>query len=140
MWRHIFWHHNFGKISAVWAVLGVIFLFAGATSEHLFDDVLYEVLHIILLDYVPFIILLLGLFVIAGGVRIKGTLRGSPKLNTIMLLIGTVLASWMGTTGAAMLMIRPLIRANAWRKRKVHIVVFFIFLVCKHRWCVDAAW
>jgi Na+/H+ antiporter NhaD/arsenite permease-like protein len=83
-----------------------------------------------LLDYVPFIILLLGLFTIAGGIRIKGSMRGSPVVNTLLLLIGTVLASWMGTTGAAMLMIRPVLRANGWRERKAHVVVFFIFLIC----------
>jgi len=120
-----FWHHNFGKIALGWAILGAGILFASFSAT----ATIYEILHIVLLDYVPFIILLLGLFTIAGGIRIKGTLRGSPKLNTAMLLIGTILASCMGTTGAAMLLIRPLIRANAWRKRKVHLVVFFIFLV-----------
>lgn len=123
-----FWHHHFGKIAAVWGVLGVAVLFLGPEGK--FEPVLYEVLHIILLDYVPFIILLLALFTIAGGIRVKGRLRGSPMVNTGILLIGTILASWMGTTGAAMLLIRPMIKANAWRKRKVHLVVFFIFLVC----------
>lgn len=122
------WHHHFGKVSAFWAVLGALFLLMGSGWD--FGNVLYEVMHIVFLDYVPFIILLLGLFTIAGGIRIKGQLRGSPKLNTLLLLIGTVLASFMGTTGAAMLMIRPMIKANAWRKRKVHLIVFFIFLVC----------
>ncbi len=122
------WHHNFGWVSAFWAVLAAIILFF--TGGFGFGDVLYDYGHIILLDYVPFIILLLGLFTVAGGIRIKGKLRGSPVLNTLILLIGTVLASWMGTTGAAMLLIRPLLRANDWRKRKTHIVVFFIFLVC----------
>ncbi len=133
-----FWHHHFGKIAAFWAVVGggLLFLvFPGkegsvtGTAYHA-QDVIYDLAHIILLDYVPFIVLLFGLFTIAGGIRIKGTLRGSPKLNTLLLLIGTILASWMGTTGAAMVMIRPLIKANAWRKRKVHLIVFFIFLVC----------
>lgn len=123
-----FWHHHFGKISAFWSVVAAaIMFFTGGFSS---GDVLYEYLHIILLDYVPFIILLLGLFTIAGGIRIKGQLRGSPGLNVMLLLIGTVLASLMGTTGAAMLMIRPMLKANEWRKRKVHLVVFFIFLVC----------
>jgi Na+/H+ antiporter NhaD/arsenite permease-like protein len=89
----------------------------------------YEILHIVLLDYVPFIILLAALFTAAGGICLKGSLRGSPMVNTAILLIGTVLASWMGTTGAAMLLIRPILRANAWRKHRVHVVVFFIFLV-----------
>ncbi|MEE9165929.1 MAG: sodium:proton antiporter, partial [Candidatus Neomarinimicrobiota bacterium] len=75
------------------------------------------------------IILLFALFTIAGGIRLTGSLRGSPQVNLGFLILGTFLASWMGTTGAAMLLIRPLIRANRWREKKVHIVVFFIFLV-----------
>jgi Na+/H+ antiporter NhaD/arsenite permease-like protein len=90
---------------------------------------LFEVIHVLLLEYIPFIILLLSLFTVAGGVRLKGRLVGSPIVNTAILLLGTVLASWMGTTGAAMLLIRPLLRANESRRYKVHTVVFFIFLV-----------
>ena len=82
-----------------------------------------------LLEYIPFIILLLSLFTVAGGIRLTGHLVGSPIVNTGILLVGTVLASWMGTTGAAMLLIRPLLRANEGRRYKVHTVVFFIFLV-----------
>ena len=90
---------------------------------------LYEVLHVGLLEYIPFIILLLALFTISGGVQLTGSLVGTPIINTAIILVGTLLASWMGTTGAAMLLIRPLLRANKERKYKVHIVVFFIFLV-----------
>ncbi|MBP7670619.1 MAG: sodium:proton antiporter [Ferrovibrio sp.] len=119
------WHHHFGKISAFWA-LCFILPFAlrdgsGATAHVLLEVALHE--------YIPFIILLLALFTVAGGVRITGNLNGSPSLNTAMLLVGTVIASWMGTTGASMLLIRPLIRANDNRKHNVHVVVFFIFLV-----------
>lgn len=120
-----FWHHNFGKISAFWAMLLVVPMIV----EFGFETTLYEVLHAYLLEYFPFIILLFALFTISGGVRIKGYLQGTPLVNTTILLIGTVLASWMGTTGAAMLLIRPLIRANQWREKKVHMIVFFIFLV-----------
>ena len=81
------------------------------------------------MEYLPFIILLLALFTISGGVCLTGTLVGKPITNTLLILIGTVLASWMGTTGAAMILIRPLIRANADRRYKVHTIVFFIFLV-----------
>ncbi len=120
-----FWHHNFGKISAFWAVLLIVpFLFKAG-----FSITLYELLHVGLLEYVPFIILLLALFTISGGVQLTGTLVGKPIVNTGVILIGTILASWMGTTGAAMLLIRPLIRANKDRKQKVHVIVFFIFLV-----------
>ncbi len=89
----------------------------------------YELLHVGLLEYIPFIILLLSLFTISGGVQLTGSLVGKPIVNTGIILLGTVLASWMGTTGAAMLLIRPLIRANKDRKSKVHVIVFFIFLV-----------
>ncbi|MGI6034093.1 MAG: sodium:proton antiporter, partial [Coriobacteriales bacterium] len=87
-------------------------------------------------DYIPFIVLLLGLFVVAGGIHIRGTIVGTTKNNVILLLIGTVLASWVGTTGAAMLMIRPVLRANQWRRHKVHVVVFFIFLVANMGGCL----
>ena len=119
-----FWHHHFGKISAFWsATLSIPFLivFKGAA--------LYEILHIILADYVPFIILLWSLYTVSGGILVRGTLRGTPTVNVIMLIIGTLLASWMGTTGAAMLMIRPFLRANNYRKNRTFMVVFFIFLV-----------
>ena len=119
-----FWHHHFGKISAFWAAsLAIPFLIA-------FKGVaVHEILHIILADYVPFIILLWALYTVSGGILLKGTLRGTPVVNTIMILIGTVLASWMGTTGAAMLLIRPFLKANDYRKNRTFMVVFFIFLV-----------
>ena len=90
---------------------------------------LYEILHIILADYVPFIILLWSLYTVSGGILLRGTLRGTPVVNVVMLIIGTLLASWMGTTGAAMLLIRPFLRANDYRKNRTFMVVFFIFLV-----------
>jgi Na+/H+ antiporter NhaD/arsenite permease-like protein len=120
-----FWHHNFGRISLFWATS----LIVPFVIKEGFQITLYELLHVGLLEYIPFIILLLALFTISGGVQLKGSLVGSPILNTAILAIGTLLASWMGTTGAAMLLIRPLIRANANRKNKVHVIVFFIFLV-----------
>ncbi|KAF1074074.1 hypothetical protein MKHDV_03061 [Halodesulfovibrio sp. MK-HDV] len=120
-----FWHNNFGKISLFWALCFLV----PFTMAYGFSLALYEALHALLLEYFPFIILLLALFTVAGGVRLKGNLVGTPLVNTVILLIGTALASWMGTTGAAMLLIRPLLRANAHRKYKVHSVVFFIFLV-----------
>jgi Na+/H+ antiporter NhaD/arsenite permease-like protein len=78
---------------------------------------------------VPFILLLIALFAAAGGIYVEGNLRGTPAANTILLLVGTLLASLVGTTGASMVMIRPLIRANDDRIYRVHTVVFFIFLV-----------
>lgn len=119
-----FWHHHFGKVSAFWAaVMGVPFLAAYKGVA------LHQIVHIILADYIPFIILLWSLYTVSGGILLRGTLRGTPVVNCIMLLIGTALASWMGTTGAAMLLIRPFLRANAYRKNRSFMVVFFIFLV-----------
>ncbi|MDY0162720.1 sodium:proton antiporter [Desulfobotulus sp.] len=120
-----FWHHHFGKISLLWALAFLI----PFTIQFGFSLALYETVHTLFLEYIPFIILLFSLFTVAGGVRLKGSLVGTPLLNTTILLVGTLLASWMGTTGAAMLLIRPLLRANAHRRFKVHSVVFFIFLV-----------
>ena len=119
-----FWHGNYGKVAAGWIVVFSIPFLATFGGKGF-----YEIVHIVLLDFVPFIILLGALFTAAGGICVTGSLRGTPIVNTAILFIGTVLASWMGTTGAAMLLIRPLLRANAWRKHQVHVVVFFIFLV-----------
>ncbi len=119
-----FWHHHYPKVSLFWAlVFAIPFLIAFKL------DALHSIYHIMLLDFVPFIILLGGLFTVAGGIVVRGSFRGSPIVNLILILIGTLLASWIGTTGAAMVMIRPVLRANAWRKNYVHVVVFFIFLV-----------
>ena len=120
-----FWHHNFGKISGFWAACFLIpcLIFIGWATF------IFTILEVMFHEYLPFIILLFALFTVAGGVRLKGTLIGRPETNALILLIGTILASWMGTTGAAMLLIRPLLRANAARKYRVHTVVFFIFLV-----------
>lgn len=119
------WERHFGKIAAFW---GMAFL-VPCLAIHGFGVALYEFLHIILLDYIPFLVLLFTLFTVAGGVRLTGSLVGTPAVNTGLLAVGTVLASCMGTTGAAMLLIRPLLRANAHRRYRVHSVVFFIFLV-----------
>ncbi|MCP4130242.1 MAG: sodium:proton antiporter [bacterium] len=120
-----FWHQHYGKISLFW---GASFFIAFTMGYDLSTAIFY-VLEACFKDYFPFIAVIFALFTVAGGIRLKGELVGTPKLNTIILLIGTVLASWMGTTGAAMLLIRPLIRANDWRTHKTHVVVFFIFLV-----------
>ncbi len=119
-----FWHHHYPKVSVFWALVMAIpflILYKGVA--------VYEIAHIYIIDYIPFIILLWSLFTIAGGIHIRGTLKGSPAVNMVILLIGTVMASWIGTTGASMLLIRPILRSNAWRTHKVHTIVFFIFLV-----------
>ena len=119
-----FWHHHFPKVSAFWALaLAIPFLIAYK------DTALYEIAHIYIIDYIPFIILLWSLFVVSGGIYVKGSLKGTPAVNVTLLLIGTLLASLIGTTGASMLLIRPVLRSNSWRKHKVHTMVFFIFLI-----------
>ncbi|MBP5989124.1 MAG: sodium:proton antiporter [Piscinibacter sp.] len=119
------WHHHYGKIAAGWALAFMVpyalAFGAGAAGGAL--------VHALVAEYLPFIILLTALFTAAGGIYIRGNLHGSPVLNTGLMAIGAVLASLMGTTGASMLLIRPLIRANDNRKHVVHVVVFFIFIV-----------
>lgn len=119
-----FWHHHFPKVSAFWALV-----FALPFLYFFRETALHEIIHIIIIDYIPFILLLWALFTVSGGIYIKGTLKGTPAVNTVILFIGTLLASIIGTTGASMLMIRPILRSNAWRVYKVHTIIFFIFLV-----------
>ncbi len=121
----VFWHHHFGKVSLFWALA----ILVPMTAAHGFGFTLYELLHTALLEYIPFIILLFSLFTVTGGIRVAGSVVGTPAFNTGLLALGTMLASWMGTTGAAMALIRTLLRANAWRRHRAHVVVFFIFLV-----------
>jgi Na+/H+ antiporter NhaD/arsenite permease-like protein len=119
-----FWHHHFPKVSAAWALM---FAIPFILAYH--GQAVYEILHIYIIDYIPFIILLWALFTVAGGILIRGSFNGTPVMNLVLLVVGTVIASWVGTTGAAMLLIRPVLRANARRRFKVHTIVFFIFLV-----------
>ena len=119
------WEENMGKISLFWAALftipsGILWGFSQAS---------YEFIHIMLVDYVPFLTLVVGLFVVAGGINVSGRLPNTPLSNTLILLIGTCLASIVGTTGATMLVIRPLINANSDRRMKMHTIIFLIFLV-----------
>jgi Na+/H+ antiporter NhaD/arsenite permease-like protein len=119
------WHPHFGKIAALCAAAFVV-PFAWQEGVGSAWGVLA---HTLLYEYLPFIILLTALYTVAGGIFIRGNLHGSPGLNTALLAIGALLASFMGTTGASMLMIRPMIRANDNRKHRAHVVVFFIFIV-----------
>lgn len=119
------WHDHYGKIAAAWALVllvpfGMVFGPEAAIAS---------VNHAALAEYIPFIALIAALYVVAGGICIRGNLHGTPKLNTGLIALGTALASIMGTTGAAMLLIRPLLRANEARRHRAHVVVFFIFLV-----------
>ena len=120
-----FWEHHQGKIAGVWAALVVLPLIL---SEGMVPTA-HALTHTALLEYIPFILLLLALFTVAGGIVVRGNLHGSPIVNTLLLAVGTLLASVIGTTGASMVMIRPILRANDDRRHNVHVVVFFIFLV-----------
>jgi Na+/H+ antiporter NhaD/arsenite permease-like protein len=118
-WEKNLWWISLGIFCIPMAVIFSVFM-GGQLRELSFEKAL---------DYISFIILLASLFVISGGILIKGNLAGTPKVNAIFLLIGSVIASFIGTTGASMLLVRPLIRANKERKRKAHVIIFFIFLV-----------
>ena len=120
-----FWHHHFGKISAFWAA-AFLLPFIASYGIALAGGI---VVHALLAEYIPFILILFALYTVSGGILVWGNLHGSPALNTGILAFGAVIASLMGTTGAAMLLIRPLLKANDNRKHNVHVVVFFIFLV-----------
>jgi Na+/H+ antiporter NhaD/arsenite permease-like protein len=120
-----FWEKWFAAVGAVWALLFVV---PGIFSLG-FGFTMTEVLHVIVVDYVPFILLLGALFVISGGIVISGPFRGTTKSNVALLLAGAACASVIGTTGASMLFIRPLLRANQHRRFRAHTVVFFIFMV-----------
>ncbi|MDM1544850.1 sodium:proton antiporter [Ignatzschineria indica] len=119
------WDHHYGKIVFGWTLLFFIPLLVTydmSITANIFTHALIE-------EYIPFILLLLVLFAASGGIHISGNLVASPKFNVSILAIGTVLASVMGTTGAAMLLIRPILSANRNRKHRMHIPIFFIFLV-----------
>lgn len=126
------WEKKKQYIVILWSLLFLI-PFAVKYSAGVMGETLLD---IVLNDYMTFIILLFGLFCVSGNIAIKGNFSGAPKVNVILLLIGTLLSSWIGTTGASMIMIRPIMRANAWRKRKVQIIVFFIFLVSNIGGCL----
>ncbi len=126
------WEKNQPKVAALWSMIFLVpFCIAFGLGE-----TVYQLVEIVFLDYIPFIVLLFGLFAVAGGIHLKGTLAGTPKMNTLLLFIGTLLSSWIGTTGSSMLMIRPLIKANHWRQKKAHVVIFFIFLVSNIGGCL----
>src|SRR5690606_184843 len=119
------WEHHYGKIAAFWAVLVIVPL----TLAYGLPAAAEAVLHAMLLEYMSFIILLFALFTIAGGILVAGNIHGTPLVNSGLLLIGSLMASVVGTTGASMILIRPILRANDNRRHRVHVVVFFIFIV-----------
>jgi Na+/H+ antiporter NhaD/arsenite permease-like protein len=119
------WHRHYGKLAFFWGVLTV----APLAALYGKPAAAASFVHTMLAEYLSFIVLLFALYVVAGGILVTGNLRGTPLVNSAILGFGTLIASVVGTTGAAMILIRPLIRANAARLNNVHVVVFFIFLV-----------
>ncbi|HEX6790405.1 MAG TPA: sodium:proton antiporter [Candidatus Krumholzibacteria bacterium] len=119
-----FWHRNYPKVSLFWALalaIPFVWLHRGEATHHL--------LQVALEEYLPFIMILWALYIVASGILVTGTLRGTPLQNTIILAVGAAVASWVGTTGASIVLIRPLLRAISKRRYRAHTVVFFIFLV-----------
>jgi len=119
------WSHHHGKIVAGWSTLMLAAIALGFGVAAALD----AFLHAMLVDYMSFIALMFSLYVVAGGIVVTGNLRGTPTGNAGMLLLGTILASFVGTTGAAMIIVRPLIRANHGRRHNAHVLMFAIFLV-----------
>lgn len=126
------WESHQPIVVAIWSLLFIIpFAIVNGASE-----ALETVLECVIGDYLTFIVLLFGLFCVAGNITMEGDLAGSPRVNIILLTIGTLLSSVIGTTGSSMLMVRPVIKMNSWRKRRRHIMVFFIFLVSNIGGCL----
>jgi Na+/H+ antiporter NhaD/arsenite permease-like protein len=119
------WHNHYGKLAFIWGTFTV----APLAALYGTPSALAAFVHTMLAEFLSFIVLLFTLYVVAGGILVTGNLRGTPLVNMTILALGTLMASVVGTTGAAMILIRPLIRANATRLHNVHVVVFFIFLV-----------
>lgn len=126
------WESHQPHTVAFWSILFIVpfaILHGGFEAAEI-------VLECIINDYLTFIVLLFGLFCVSGNITMTGDLAGSPRINVGLLAIGTLLSSWIGTTGASMLMVRPIIKMNSWRRKKRHIIVFFIFLVSNIGGCL----
>ena len=120
-----FWHAHYGKIAVFWSVLAMVPLAIGFGPQSAFASFV----HAAVAEYASFIILLFALYVVAGGILVTGQIRATPVNLTVMLALGAGMASFVGTTGAAMILIRPFLRAVEQRRYRVHAVVFFIILV-----------
>ncbi|MEZ6046294.1 MAG: sodium:proton antiporter [Planctomycetaceae bacterium] len=143
------WEHNWNRF-LVAVVLGAVtlfyyaFLYGHGVTDHTTHTTsapglalaVVVLKNALMVEYIPFISLLFSLYVISGGIAIEGHLVGKPKLNAGLIGLGGLLASFIGTTGAAMLLIRPLLKANANRDYVAHTVIFFIFVVCNTGGCL----
>jgi Na+/H+ antiporter NhaD/arsenite permease-like protein len=119
------WHRHYGKLAFIWGTFTV----APLAAIYGTPTAIAAFVHAMLGEFLSFIMLLFTLYVVAGGILVTGNLRGTPLVNTTIIALGTLMASVVGTTGAAMILVRPLIRANSARLNNAHVIVFFIFLV-----------
>jgi Na+/H+ antiporter NhaD/arsenite permease-like protein len=119
------WHAHYGKIAGAWAALIVVVI----AVTYGWTAALATLVHALVGEYLSFIVLLFALYTVAGGILVTGELRGTPAANLALLATGTAIASLVGTTGAAMILIRPVLRALEARTHKAHVLVFFIILV-----------
>ena len=126
------WEEHQAPVVLAWSLAFIVPIVMGFGAHHTAEVVLECIIN----DYLTFIVLLFGLFCVAGNITLEGDLAGSPRINVGLLLFGTLLSSWVGTTGASMLMVRPIIKMNSWRKRKRHIMIFFIFLISNIGGCL----
>lgn len=126
------WEEHQAPVVLAWSLAFIVPFVMGFGAHHTAEVVLECLIN----DYLTFIVLLFGLFCVAGNITLEGDLAGSPRINVGLLLFGTLLSSWVGTTGASMLMVRPIIKMNSWRKRKRHIMIFFIFLISNIGGCL----
>ena len=126
------WEDHQAPVVLAWSLAFIVPFVMGFGAHHTAEVVLECIVN----DYLTFIVLLFGLFCVAGNITLEGDLAGSPRINVGLLLFGTLLSSWVGTTGASMLMVRPIIKMNSWRKRKRHIMIFFIFLISNIGGCL----
>lgn len=126
------WEEHQPLVAGFWALLFVLPFAFCYGAERAAETVLECIVN----DYLTFIVLLFGLFCVSGNITMEGDLAGSPRVNVLLLTVGTLLSSWIGTTGASMLMVRPVIKMNSWRRRRAHIMVFFIFLISNIGGCL----
>src|SRR5512147_1575882 len=123
-----FWesHKNKGLVAFLWSLPVAVYFLFNQPHELLLS----------MKDYASFLLLLTALFIISGGIVLKGDIKATPEVNTLIMFIGAVLANFVGTTGASMLLIRPLLQTNSERKHTLHIPIFFIFLVSNIGGCL----